>query len=759
MIRQHRRLLLLLALFTVTALVYQINLPVLEGNDETHHFNYINWLRTQRTLPDRVDPTSSGAMQESGQPPLAYWITAVFLDVLNVPRQSGDVMKLAADARNPWSPVAERWRPTDNINLFLHGDNESAFGHPDIVSGVRAARLVSLAFLIIMVIGAYGAAREVFARESWALVTAAICGFVPLVIYTGVYITNDVGGMAFATLAIWGTLRLLRCGATPRRLLMIGVLIGLAALSKISTALITPGIGLALVYDWHQRRIPFRQFIVNGLLIALPAALLVGPWMLYGLITYRDPLGFSAYAVLKATNPNAPAPSVMDVAGALPEMYLSYWAKLGHAQVWLPPLAYALITGIIVLALVGYVSGPIARRRIQWNTLFARQMLVMLIMGVLLFLGLIRWLVDLWGVRSTFTGRLMYPAHAAIALLIAGGLYLLAQHVSRPMARVLQVGSAAVFVTVSVILTPPVITTMFGPPPMLTPQQLPAALRGGPIDFDQTIRFLGYVPDDPIIPLHSLSGMTACWEVLRAPTRPAAYAMKYFDDAGHTVGERTTIFGTGRYPSVLWKPGDRFCEGLDLPIFGPLEAGRTYNVILTVLDARTQASDWQPTLPDGRSIPIAAVGQVASPAGDMTATISGALRPTTITFPNFADLQGYTLDSEPGAGKTITLDLLWNARGTVRDDVSFFIHLVGAGTTRVLADGIPRGGKYPVWAWSVGEKIADRWMLNLPPDLPAGDYAIKIGFYHKASGERFAVSQGGVASADRTATLVMFQVK
>ncbi len=707
MIRRHRCFLLLLVLFISAALVYQVNLPVLEGNDETHHYNYINWLRTHHTLPDRADPTSSGIVQESGQPPLAYWLTAVWLDLLNMPRQPGDVWH-AADARNPWSPVAERRRPTDNINLFVHGANEAAFGHPDIVSSVRAARLVSLAFLIIMVIGAYGAAREVFERESWALVAAALCAFVPLVIYTGVYITNDVGGMAFAALAIWATLRLMRCGATPRRLLLIGILVGLAALSKISTALIVPGIGLALLFDWYDRRIAFQQFIVNGLWIGLPAVLLVAPWMLYGLAVYHDPLGFSAYALLKAPGPAAPAPTLLDVIGALPEMYLSYWAKLGHAQVWLHPLVYALITVIVGLSLVGYLAGPISRRRILWNTLFARQILVMLVMGFLLFIGLLRWLVDLWDVRSTFTGRLMYPAHAAIAILIAGGLYLLAQRLSRSLARLLQFTTIAVFAVISLIVTPPVIYAMFGPPPMLTAQQLPASLRGGPIDFDGTIRFLGYVPDDPIIPLHTLNGMTLCWQVLRPATRPAAYAMKYFDDSGHTVGERTTIFGTGRYPSALWKPGDIFCEGLDLPIFGPLEAGRTYNVILTVLDARTQASDWKPTLPDGRSIPLAAVGQVASPAGDMAATIHGDLRPTTIAFPNFADLQGFTLDSEPGAGKTITLNLLWDVRGAIHDDVSFFVHLVGAGTTQVLADGIPRGGKYPVWAWSAGEKIADQ---------------------------------------------------
>lgn len=764
------RFLLLLALFVAGALFHAATLPVLEGNDELLHFNYVRWLRAENRLPDRADSISSGVRQESGQPPLAYWIYARFFDLLNLPRYPTDIALTLQDVRNKWSTPVERWRRTDNLNLFLHGDNESIFGHPDVVATERAARLLSLLYSVIAVCAAYGAAREVFREvkggEGWSLVAAALFAFAPQMIYMTAQLSNDILATTISTLIIWQTLRLMRRGSSPLRLIVLGVLLGLGGLTKINGLLLGPAVGIAVLLDWVKHSKKFTTLIKNGLLLGLPIVLMVGPWIVWGAVTYHDPLGVnvhdSFFSVDSANlGSGAIRPTIGQLVAQLPDIYLSYWGKFGPGAVWMSPLAYGALTVIVLLSLAGYVVAVIRRKRhALGGVLSPGVVLVLAVMVAAMATGAVQWLIRLFAISSVITGRLMYPAHAAIAILITGGLLLLARQVearSQRLSRGLRVYSVTAVTAVGLLVAPVAIHATYAEPLMITWQKLPT-LQGGPVAFDHTIRFLGYAQGDPRIYDNQFSAVTLCWDVLQAPTRPAAYAIKVFDKPGHTVAERTSVHGTGRYFSALWIPGNTFCEDIDLLVKGALEAGRTYDIALTLIDERTQAADWQATAADGTPIPVPFIGKVISPAGDMSATISGPLTPTTIQYPGFADLQGYSLSGNLAPGKSVALSLLWKSTGQTDDNLSEFIHLVGANTSTVLVDGIPRGGRYPSWAWFPGEKIAEQWPVTLPDNLPPGDYTIQIGFYHPDSGARIAATQGGTGAKDNAATLLSFSV-
>lgn len=77
--------------------------------------------------------------------------------------------------------------------------------------------------------------------------------------------------------------------------------------------------------------------------------------------------------------------------------------------------------------------------------------------------------------------------------------------------------------------------------------------------------------------------------------------------------DRTSVHGMGRYDSGQWKPGDRWCDTVDVPISTPPEAGMTYDILLVMLDARTGAVDWQATTLDGTAIQYPFIGQVVAP--------------------------------------------------------------------------------------------------------------------------------------------------
>ncbi len=744
-----RPFLLLLALFITGVWVQQAALPVMEGGDEALHTIYALLLHADNHLPDRTTSRTNATRQESGQPPLTYWVGAVFLRLANVPSQDvAAVYDQIQTARNPWLTPPDGWSTNDNLNTYLHTSDE-AFFTPAITRANRVLRLTALGFALLAVLGAYGAASEVFDRRAWALVAAALFAFTPMLLHLASYFNNDISVTAFSTLAIWQTLSLLRRGASARRCLVIGLLLALAGLSKVSGLLVAPGVGIALLLEARRHQRPLRQLLINGMFAGIPLLLFL-PWVLYGLILYNDPIGFRTHS-----DPNFrhdPLLAPWETLPYMPEIYLSYWGKFGMAKIYLTPIVYTALGVIPLLALTGYaVCHP---RQTGWR---AQQWLVAGIISISLLAGLVRWLQELFFI----TGRLMYPAHITMILLLTLGLQRFASRWSR-LAALTRLYAAGMIVFAGLVITPFTLYQAFAPPPALSRHQLPV-LSGGPLDFDESLRFLGYSQASPVIrgPIHTV---TLCWEVLQAASRPAAFSLKFVRE-GVIVADRTSIHGMGRYPAAAWQPGVIFCDAVAVPLDDPdvpddplPEPAQRYDMLLVLLNAETLAVDWQAATADGTPVEYPIIGQVVSPAGDLRSRLTAPLIPAPIEFPGFARLQGYTLDGALQPGQTVRLALLWSVTGTTDTSQSQFIHLMGTDTALILADRIPRQGDYPTWAWSPGEMIVDNWTLTLPDHLAPGDYTIRLGFYRQDTGERMAVMQTGMPATDNSAVLLTFRV-
>jgi hypothetical protein len=107
------------------------------------------------------------------------------------------------------------------------------------------------------------------------------------------------------------------------------------------------------------------------------------------------------------------------------------------------------------------------------------------------------------------------------------------------------------------------------------------------------------------------------------------------------------------------------------------------------------------------------------------------------------ELLGYDLAQEAGS---LALSLYWRCLAPPAADYTVFVHLLDeAGQTLVQADSQPRGGAYPTSVWDAGEVVADAHRLALPPDLPAGDYRLRLGLYRLETGVRLALDGGGDA--------------
>ena len=99
---------------------------------------------------------------------------------------------------------------------------------------------------------------------------------------------------------------------------------------------------------------------------------------------------------------------------------------------------------------------------------------------------------------------------------------------------------------------------------------------------------------------------------------------------------------------------------------------------------------------------------------------------------------GYTIQpNQPVAGQRLTLISFWNAVAPIDTDYTIFTQLRDANNNTVVgADHQPYEGAVPTGAWRIGAVIRDVVHLDLPADLPPGDYTLAVGMYRLDTLER-----------------------
>ncbi|MBI2939314.1 MAG: glycosyltransferase family 39 protein [Chloroflexi bacterium] len=93
-------------------------------------------------------------------------------------------------------------------------------------------------------------------------------------------------------------------------------------------------------------------------------------------------------------------------------------------------------------------------------------------------------------------------------------------------------------------------------------------------------------------------------------------------------------------------------------------------------------------------------------------------------------------------GRTLDLTLRWQAgpEPVARPDYVVFTHLVGADATLLAQhDGPPAGGYAPTSQWEPRQVIHDHHRIAVPAGAARGPYAVRVGLYLLATGERVSV--------------------
>ena len=108
----------------------------------------------------------------------------------------------------------------------------------------------------------------------------------------------------------------------------------------------------------------------------------------------------------------------------------------------------------------------------------------------------------------------------------------------------------------------------------------------------------------------------------------------------------------------------------------------------------------------------------------------------------------------------ISIPLTWQATNTPSQDHTYFIHLYRAGAeNEAPVAQLDQQPCLPTSQWHEGEIVLETAVLNLPPDIPTGNYTLGLGWYTWPTFERLPLTTSQQPLADERHLLGQITIK
>jgi len=708
---ERTRLVLVTLAFCLLGVAYSVSLPLFEAPDEVWHVSFVRVLAEQRSLP--VQPTEDKDiwLREAGQPPL-YYLTAAPVAALLDTSDFPDLVRF-----NVAHPAITPGVRSEATNLFIHTRRER-FPYQGAVLAVHTLRLLSVVWGAGTVIGAYLVARETLpARPGLAVVAAALTAFNPHFILISSVVNNDACAACLCTLVLWRSIRLVE-PESPFELtqaLALGLLLGLALLTKLSALALLPLVALALALRWWRDR-DWRGLLRRGAATLSLAGLVGGWWYGRNWVLYGDPLAWNVWLLDLAHVPIGP----VELVRQFDHVATSFWEPYDGL---FPPLVFWLLGLLTVLAAAGWIRliGRLVRRD-RRVTASPQGLLLSGVWFLLLFASLVRYMLT----TPSDEGRLLFPGIAALALLFVLGIETLLPHPWQHRAFAL----TTMALLVLSISAPCYALPRWFPSPLLDSAQ--DIQRDVPADGATYtpvahlveaahVRLLGIQVNPDYAQPGTPVQVILYWEALGSPPEDLRAVVQLWTVGGRLVSHRDATAASATYPPDLWQAGDvvRDVYRMELHERRPVLCRVTIGV---QAGGELLAEITSPPM-------LRLAGDPISPAE--------IPHPVSYTLGDQVALIGY--DSAP-SGETLTATLYWRALAEPDEAYTVFLHLVDEeGRLLGQGDGLPLEGDYPTSHWSPGEVLPDTHPITLDSGSPADARWLLVGLYRPADGSRLPV--------------------
>ncbi len=213
------------------------------------------------------------------------------------------------------------------------------------------------------------------------------------------------------------------------------------------------------------------------------------------------------------------------------------------------------------------------------------------------------------------------------------------------------------------------------------------------------------------------------WAADSPPQRDAAITLSIVNASGTVLSIREAV--APGFPSRQWRPG---------------EVWRSTPTFRIPRAAVGGASDIVVSIDDAPPVKIAAL-RIDAPE-----RLTRAPAPSHRQSAAFGDagaLIGFDLPNSAGRGDAFDVTLFWQPTRETDNKYTVFVQLVDAAGGRVGGhDGMPDSGSQPTSTWLPGTYVRDAHRIEVPADLPPGDYAVIVGMYDAFSLKRLPLADG-----------------
>jgi len=243
---EHKAIIFALIFFCIAA-IYSLTIPVFEASDETLHYPYVKQLADGNGLP--VAGQDILLKQEATQAPLYYLLAAVATFWID----SDDLTDLL-DFNPHWLDTSPRIAINDNQNMIAHSPAEK-FPFAGAARAIHVARLLSDLFGALAVFFAIRIAEQIFPDTPWLTTgVGAMVAFNPQFVRTSATVSNDAASTAMVAAVVFLALRWSRPLPSWRQSVVLGLVSGLAILSKLNGIIVLAMVGIILLMRFAQSR-------------------------------------------------------------------------------------------------------------------------------------------------------------------------------------------------------------------------------------------------------------------------------------------------------------------------------------------------------------------------------------------------------------------------------------------------------------------------------------------------------------------------
>jgi hypothetical protein len=709
-------LVVVLVAYLVLAISYSLASPIYEPTDELRHFRYVRHLIVYRSLPVQ---TAEGPRAQSHHPPLYYTLGALaswWVPVAQEVYYSPPV--------NPFWAYRYWEVSDDNKNQYLHGDDERfPFGGVTLAVYVVRWMTVLVGAGVVWLTGSIG--REVFPdRPALTVGAVALVAFNPQFIYLSGAINNDIAAALCSAAVLWVCVRLARDGPSVRIAVTLGVLYGLALLTKFNLLALLALVELAYILAvWRTR--DWRAFLRGNLVVLGLAALIAGWWFVRNWVLYGDPTGIGKVSELWAGRPASEG--WWAVRQSLPYLWSSLWGRFGYGQVPMPQPIYQGLLIFCGLALAGHLVPRKERLPLTASLLLGAT--------VLTFTAVVVYYVAIQPAGPM--GRFLFPALPAFAVLLVVGL---SRFLPRRLGWVASLVVTLGMATLAVYALVGVLAPAFGRPRPLTEAQIEAVPSPTNVNFGSSTgsegsdmaRLLGYQVAPTVVRPGDTIEVTLYWQPLARTDRDYAIFVHLLSDVGPMVAQRDTYPGLGKYLTTAWEPGVAFADTYRVHVpetaYAP-DAG--YIQVGVYLPDGPRL-----TMPDGRDALRLTTVEIQPWPGEFP-------NPLDINFGDQIALVGYKLDRRVvRPGETIRLTLYWQALAPMRENYRVFAHVLGdEDQVWARSDSHLVDGTAPTKEWQPSQAVEDVRKLTIGLTTPPDFYDVEVGVYARDTGRLPVVAE------------------